>query len=516
MKSVNWLIAAGLIAVTVTTVQAGPMPEVTHQQVMNVLPELSNLAQQTLEKTGVPGMAIAVVYKDQVVYLKGFGVRKAGTEELIDADTVFQLASLSKPITSTVLAGLVGDGLIDWDDLVVDHWPDFRLYDPWVTRQVTLRDLLCHRSGLPAQVGDLLEDMGYGRMEILRRLRYVKPATSFRSHFAYTNFGFTAAAIAAALVSGKRWEDLVADNLYHPLGMKSSSSRFRDFESASNRAFLHVRIDGAWVPKYVRDPDAQSPAGGVSSTARDLAQWMRLQLNGGTFEGKQIIAAEPLSETHRPQIVTKFDSKTNRATFYGLGWNVGHDDNDRVFWTHSGAFYLGMRTEVALLPAEGIGIAVLSNAGPTGVPEGITKSFFDLLFYGKFQRDWVTWANRMFEEGVKTSFGYNTNYSLSPSHPSPGLASAAYIGIYHNDYFGDIDIVEKDGALVLHMGLRQASIPLRHWSRDVFIYQPVGESAGGLSGVTFRIDPEGKATEVVVENLDIFGQGAFIRAPIMK
>ncbi len=447
-----------------------------------------------------------------MVYLKGFGVRKVGTEEPIDADTVFQLASLSKPITSTVLAGLVGDGVINWDDRVIDHYTEFQLKDPWVTRQVTLRDFLCHRSGLPGHVGDLLEDMGFTRTEILRRLRYVKLATSFRSHFAYTNFGFTAAAIAAARAAGKPWEDIVADKLYRPLGMKSSSSRFSDFESAGNRAALHVRVKGMWVPAHVRDPDAQSPAGGVSSTARDLARWMRLQLNGGIFEGQQIIAAEALSQTHCPQIVTKFDSKTNQATFYGLGWNVRFDDTGRVFWTHSGAFYLGMRTEVELLPAEGIGIAVLSNAGPTGITEGMTKSFFDLLFHGEIRKDWINLANRMFDEEVKASYGYDTDYSQPPSDPTAALTLDAYIGVYRNDYFGNIDIVDENGSLVLHMGPQKASFPLRHWNRDVFIYQPVGESAGGLSGVTFRVGPEGKAIEVVVENLNTFGKGAFARA----
>ena len=146
---------------------------------------------------------------------------------------------------------------------MIDHYPGFRLYGPWVTRQVTLRDFLCHRSGLPDHVGDLLEDMGFGRMEILRRLRYVKPATSFRSHFAYTNFGFTAAAVAAARAVGKPWEDIVADKLYRPLGMKSSSSRFTDFESARNRALIHVRVKGYAGPRirYAIPTPSRRPGG---------------------------------------------------------------------------------------------------------------------------------------------------------------------------------------------------------------------------------------------------------------
>jgi CubicO group peptidase (beta-lactamase class C family) len=197
------LIVAALCFIPLT-VQSATASEVTQAKVTEVLPKLEKLAEQTLKQTGVPGMAIVVVYKDKVVYLKGFGVRQAGTDKPITADTVFQLASVSKPFTSTVLAALVGEGVIDWDDPVIKHYPDFRLHVPWVTQQLTLRDLLCHRSGLPEFAGDLLEDMGYPREEILYRLRFLKPASSFRSHYAYTNFGYTAAAVAAARIWSPR------------------------------------------------------------------------------------------------------------------------------------------------------------------------------------------------------------------------------------------------------------------------------------------------------------------------
>ena len=198
MEPVGWRLWALLLFLVTLAVQAAPATEVTPQSVRMVLPELDRLAEQTLKKTGVPGMAMAIVCKDQVIHLKGFGVREAGKEQQVDADTVFQLASVSKPIASTVLAALVGEGSINWDDRVIDRDTGFRLSDPFVTREVTLRDLLCHRSGLPDHAGDLLEDLGYERAEVLRRLRFVKPASGFRSQFAYTNFGYTAAAVAAA------------------------------------------------------------------------------------------------------------------------------------------------------------------------------------------------------------------------------------------------------------------------------------------------------------------------------
>ena len=205
---------------------APPKTEVTPERVKRAIVELEKLNNQTLKSTGVPGIAIAVVHRDQVVYKQGFGVREAGKPERIDADTVFQVASMSKPIASTVLAALVGEGHIAWDDRVIDHDPGFRMYDPFVTRELRLRDLLCHRSGLPEHCGDLLEDVGYDRNEVLRRLRFQPPASSFRSQYAYTNFGFSEAGYAAAQASGESWEDLAAKKLFAPLGMTSSSYRF--------------------------------------------------------------------------------------------------------------------------------------------------------------------------------------------------------------------------------------------------------------------------------------------------
>ncbi len=494
------------------TVSAGETPkQVTAEKLAKALPKIEKLAEATLKKTGVPGMSIVIVHNDKVVYLKGFGVREAGKPDSVDGDTVFQLASVSKPMATTVLAALVGEGTIDWDDKLADRDPGFRLYDPLAARDVTLRDLLCHRSGLSAFAGDLLEDMGYDRAEILRRLRYMKPASSLRSQYAYTNFGLTAAAVAGAKAAGKEWEDLAAEKLYRPLGMKATSSRFRDFESAKNRASLHVPIDDKWVAKHVRNADAQSPAGGVSSSARDLGQWLRLQLNGGKFEGKQVVAAKALAETHRPQIVSGYNPATNRAMFYGLGWNVVYDESGRIFWKHSGAFFLGARTEVALLPEENLGIACLTNAAPTGVPEGINASFFDLVLHGKATQDWIDIWNKRFDAVFKESTKGSSDYSKPPVKPSPPLGSAAYAGLYSNDLYGDLAIVDKDGALLLRLGPKKLEFALRHWDRDVFVFQPIGESAGGLSGAIFTVGADGKASQIQIEYLNDNRQETFKR-----
>jgi CubicO group peptidase (beta-lactamase class C family) len=385
-----------------------------------------------------------------------------------------------------------------------------------VTREVTIRDLLCHRTGLPGQAADQLEDLGYSREEILYRLRFLRPATSLRSYYDYNNLTYTEAGVAGARAAGKSWEELSVEKLYRPLGMTSTSSRFADYQAAPNHALLHVNIDGKWIAKYTRHPDAESPAGGVSSTVRDMVQWLRLQLGNGKFNGQQLIAAEALAETHRPQMVNRAPANpaTDQAGLYGLGWGVAYDGGGRVRWSHSGAFDLGAATQVHLLPAEELGIVILTNAAPIGVPEGISASFFDLVLDGKVQRDWLGGYGQIFAS-FKEYDGRGTDYSQPPAQKSAPLPADAYAGIYHNDFFGDIEVVAKEGGLVLTAGPNKTPFPLQHWDRDLFLYQPVGEFAGGLSGVAFRVGPDQKAASVVVENLDIYsrGQGTFTRVP---
>ncbi|HQR07603.1 MAG TPA: serine hydrolase [Gemmatales bacterium] len=503
-----------LFALVVSPLIAGDLPP---QAVQAALPELEKLIEQTMKSTGVPGLSVAVVFKDQVVYLKGFGVKEVGTEAKVDADTVFMLASVSKPVASTVLAALVGEGLIKWDDRIIDHDPGFQMYDSWVTRQVTLRDMLCHRSGLVDHAGDLLEDLGFSRAEILYRLRYSRPGSSFRTESVYTNFGYSEAGFAGVKPTGKSWEEVATQKLFSPLGMKSSSYRFADYEAAQNRALLHVRDKGKWVHKHVRQPDAQAPAGGASSTARDMAQFLRLQLAAGKFEGKQVVATEALAETHRPQIINHqaANPAVDRAGACGLGWNVNVRDDGRITWGHSGAFGLGAATVVTLLPGESLGIVVLTNGEPMGVPESIGMSFIDLALTGKLQRDWLAAMQPVFNEIMKPPYGNKVDYTKPPTGMLPPLPLNAYVGKYHNDYYGDLEVLEKDKTLHLRVGPKFV-FPMRHWDRDIFTYQPVGENAGGLSGVTFMVGPDRQASRVIVENLDVTMQGTFIRVAEKK
>ena len=499
-----WLLPYPATAETVTSVRFA-----------EALPKLESIIEQGMERTGVPGLAIVIVHDDDVKYLRGYGVREVGRPDPVDPDTVFQLASMSKPIASTVVATLVGDGLVAWDDPIVKHDAGFQLQDSWVTRNVTLRDMFSHRSGLPDHSGDLLEDLGYGRDEILFRLRYVNPAGPFRASYAYTNFGLTEAAVAAAKAAGRPWEDLSQERLYGPAGMSRTSSRHADFLAAENRAVNSVRAGDKWISGPARDPDAQSPAGGVSSTVRDLGQWLRLQLGDGSLDGKQIVAAAALAETHQPVIVSGTPSSPESfPPFYGLGWIVDTDADGRIQLSHSGAFNLGIGTTVRLVPAERLGIAVLTNGFPVGLAEGVSRSFLDLVFTGEVERDWVEAFGQLMAQVMKPDYGEAFDAAVSRQSSSAALSAASYTGTYGNELFGEVTIFEEkeNGALTMELGPENKNFPLQHIDRDTFAYQPVGENAFGPSAVTFTVEAD-RSNAVTIENLDLHGQGTFIRIP---
>ncbi|MFD5407882.1 serine hydrolase [Streptomyces griseorubiginosus] len=494
-----------------TVPPAQPPSQLTRAKVETAVDQLDGVVEDAMRRTGVPGVAVGVVYDDKVMYLKGFGTRKVGTKDRVGADTVFQLASVSKPLASTVVAAAVGKKTVGWDDPVVKYTPGFALKDPWVSRHVTLADLFSHRSGLPDHAGDLLEDLGYDRSYILDHLRY-EPLAPFRAHYAYTNFGLTEAAVATARAAGTSWEKLSADKVYRPLGMDSTSSSFADYEKAGNKAVLHVKTDGTWRATYVRDPDAQSPAGGASSTVRDMTKWLRLQLGNGRFEGREVVDADALEETHLPHIVSEPPhSPAGRAGFYGLGWNVSYDDQGRLKLGHSGAFALGAATNVALLPSEKLGIVVLTNGEPIGVPEAISTTFLDTAQTGGPTVDWLTFLGPIFKQATEGERS-PVDYTKPPASPKPAKANSTYTGTYGNDYYGQLTITAQGDELTMQLGPKKQRFPLRHYDGDTFSYRTTGENAVGLSGVTFTVGSGGRADKVRVENLDTNGLGTFTRS----
>ncbi|MGW4475613.1 serine hydrolase [Nonomuraea sp. NPDC004354] len=492
---------------------AQPAPSLTRARVDLAVSRLDGVIRDMMARTGVPGLSAAVVRQDRTVFLKGYGVRRVGDPRPVGPDTVFQLASLSKPLASTVVAGVVGGRTVTWDDPVVKHLPGFALKDPWVSRHVTLADLFAHRSGLPDHAGDLLEDLGYGRPYILGHLRY-EPLAPFRASYAYTNFGFTAAAEAAAKARGVTWEELSSQVLYRPLGMTSTSSLFSAYATAPDRAALHVRVDGRWTARYTRDAQAQSPAGGASSTARDLVAWMRLQLGDGKLGGRTVVDPAALQRTHLPQIVSLPPrAPYGEPGFYGLGWNVMYDELGRLRLNHSGAFALGAATTATLLPTESLGIVVLTNGQPVGLPEAVAATFFDIAQHGRPTVDWLAFFGRLFT-AMEQEERSPIDYAKPPAAPRPARPAGAYTGTYGNAYYGPMRVAAEHGGLVMRLGPegpKGMAFPLRHYDGDTFAFLTRGENAAGWSGARFAVGESGRATAVTVQHLDQNGLGTFTR-----
>lgn len=484
----------------------------TRAQVEAALPALGALARRAVDAGEVPGLAIAVVFDGETILLKGFGRREVGKPELVDADTVFQIASLSKPVTSTVVAALASEGIVNWTTHIADLDPAFRLHAPYPSSQVTVRDFFNHRSGLPGGAGDDLENIGYGQDAILRRLRLVPPSSSFRAGYSYSNFGFTEGAIAAAKPTGKPWQVVAREKLFDPLGMTSTSTTHEDFLARTNRAALHVKVDGTWAAKVQRDPDAQAPAGGISSNVRDLARWVRLEIGDGMYDGKRLISATALAETHVPLTARGDSPVTGGASFYGLGWNVEFGRHGLV-WGHAGAFSVGAQTLVSIHPKAKLGIVVLTNAFPSGVPEGLADSFADAVFDGKIGRDWVTDWGRVYKRLFAPSIAANkAAYGAPPAHATAPLALADYTGRYANAYVGAAVVSETNGALSLSIGPNGVrTYPLRHFDRDLFICFPDAETPDRPSSVRFTIGSDGSATAMTVESLNANGLGTLAR-----
>lgn len=480
-------------------------------QIDSAIAKLPDLAKDLLARTHIPGFAISVVRDGKTVYADGFGVRRVGTADAVNADTVFQIASLSKSVAATVVAHQVGLGIVAWDTPVHKYLPWLALTDPWITTHVTIGDMFAHRSGLPDHAGDELEDLGYDRDQVLRRLRFAR-LHAFRDEYAYTNFGLTAGADAVTAASHTDWATLSEQVLYVPLGMTSTSSRYADFMGRSNRASGHVLVNGKYEAKYQRQPDAQSPAGGVSSSANDMARWMAMVLQNGMFDGKRIIAADALLPAITAQIVSSpSHASAARAGFYGYGFNVGTLASGRVSLSHSGAFALGAATNFVMIPSLGVGITVLSNAAPIGAVEALGMDFADLVQFGVVTRDWLG-AYGALMQPMSAPTGSLVGKS-PPEHPALAGKPDSYAGTYTNDYFGEITVARRGGSLILLLGPKRTEYALSHWDGNVFTFEPSGENAnaGSISKVTFTITAPGPADKVDVEFFDATGWGTFVR-----
>jgi CubicO group peptidase (beta-lactamase class C family) len=486
--------------------------DIPPSRIDDAIAKVDGLVSDLMKNTGIPGMAVAIVRGGKAVYAKGFGIRDAskgdGQDNKVNADTVFQLASVSKSVGATVVAHEVTDGIVGWDTPVVSKLPWFALADPYVTSHVTVADLYSHRSGLPDHAGDKLEDLGYDRQQTLERLKYL-PLAPFRISHAYTNFGVTAAAEAVAAAAGKPWEDLSDEVLYRPLGMTSTSSRFAEFLSRPNHAVNHMKVGNNWEPRFQPEPDPQTPAGGVSSSVNDMSRWLTMVMANGTYNGQRITSPEALLPALTPQVVSMAAASPKaRAGLYGYGFNTSVTSSGRTEYSHSGGFGSGAATNFAVLPSEDIGIIALTNAAPYGAPETLTAQFLDLVQYGQVREDWASLYNHALApmnnpEGPLVG-------KQPPANPAPQRPVSDYVGTYANDYWGPATVTENEGGLQLSLGPKHQTFNLNHWDADTFTFALTSENApaGTISKATFSGSPGASL------NLDYFDSdklGTFTR-----
>lgn len=452
-------------------------------------------------EVGVPGVAIAVVRGDAVVLARGYGVRDLAGGEAVDAHTLFAIGSATKSFTATLIGTLVDDGLLGWDDRVVDRLPEFSLRDPWVTGHMTLRDLLSHRSGLPpANVSWLTTNPS--PETLIHRLRYLEPTAGFRAAFAYQNVLYLAAGRIAEGVTGRRWDDLVVERLLAPIGMVDTRTGVAALSGLSNVAVPHVLVDGEVVAVPYRNLDAVAPAGALNSSASDLAKWLRFLVAGGEVEGERLIERATLRETRTPQVVVPADPvmaafhPAARVQSYGLGWFVS-DFHGRTLVAHGGGID-GMSALVAWIPEEELGVAILTNL-QTPAPVWIYGILYGILdpLLGVAPTDWEAPAQRV-TELVESMFLGRPAPERVPDAPA-SLAVAGYTGAYVNDTLGETTVALESGRLVFRLGTLQGV--LEHWHHDTFrvSWQDTAwRSTAGSGWITFRLGRDGG-----IEGLDL-------------
>ena len=458
-----------------------------------------------MPKWQVPALAIAVVKDGQVVLVRGYGVRTVGNDEPVEGQTVFRLASISKTFAAATVGLLVDEGKLAWDDPVKKHLPEFELADPYLTQHTTLRDLLSHRVGL--ETGDIVARRGdLTRDEILSRLKYLQPYSTFRGRFKYSNLMYVAAGEAASRASGQSWEDFVARRLIEPLGMRSTTPTFARLQS-KNLA-IPYRLHNGQRQAVTTAPiiDAVAPAGSVHSSAEDMAQWLRLWLGEGTLDGQTILKRDTVREMlamHSATPIKHRDaSNVYAARFFGwgLGWSV-LDYRGRKIHTHAG----GSGTFIGFMPEERIGVVVLTNLEFTNLGGMLMYDVFDayLLDLGKaFSRE--RWGQWLAADEPPEITGNKARAKLELSRKAetrPSVPLAKLAGTYRCDRYGEVEIEHAGGELSLKLG-RNPAVKLEHWQDDTFVSPPPEADAPWFDWlIRFRVGADGQSESLDIERL---------------
>lgn len=442
----------------------------------------------------IPGVAVGIVHGDTVVFAKGFGVRTVGKPEKVDDHTLFAIASDTKAFTGILLAMLVDDGKLRWDAPLTTYLPTIKFGDDYLTRELTLRDALTHRSGLAR--ADLLWTAGwsYDRGELLRRLRYLKPSWGLRSHYGYSNLMYLAAGEAAAAATGKSWDALVKERILVPLGMTETNTSVTVLGSFANVASPHGKVDGVVKAVPYTNMDNLPSAGAVNSNVVDMTKWLRFQLDSARVNGKRLVSKRSFIETHTPQTVIRIDS-TYRAfnpfthvKSYAFGWQV-MDYRGVEMMSHAGNLS-GMAAMVGMLPEKRVGVVVLTNLEGNALRESIMYKVFDLYLHAP-PRDWsrVSLIEQASFDSIDAKDRRESEAKRVPNtHPS--LALDRYAGTYADSLYGSVVVKMENGHLVLDMAPKMIG-DLEHWHYDTFKVT-WRDHRDGTNLVTFSLDADGQ------------------------
>lgn len=456
--------------------------------------------QKVLTDWKVPGAAVAVVKDGKPVFVKGFGLRTLGKPEPVDAQTQFGIASLSKAFTATALAILVDEGKLAWDDPVQKHLPAFQLADPLASRELTVRDLLSHRGGLGLGAGDLMLFGGdHTRNDVLERLRHLKPATSFRSAYNYQNNMYVVAGEVIRAASGQPWETFVETRILRPLGMQRANTDLKAQAGDANVATPHSPATGALLPVPYRSMHTAAAAAAVNASAGEMVRWMQLQLGKGDVNGKRVVSARALNETHQPHIfqpnrpspAPELAPLRTSYRAYGLGWELRDFRGHRMV-SHTGGLD-GMTCMLGLLPDDGIGVLVLTNT-ETIAWRALVLEAFDRLLDAPFH-DWSGILLQQQGKGKEETKAYLAKQEAERlKDTKPGLPLSGYAGRYRDAWYGDVVVTEQGGALRFDMTRSKGfQGRMTHWHLETFKVD-FEDPTVPAALVTFAMDEKGKVT----------------------
>ncbi len=486
-----WGVWLGLLVATILPIAR---PDAVFAQAGR-LATLDKFVKTGMKAWDVPGLALAIVKDDSLVLVRGYGVRELGSEQPVDGHTLFAVASCTKAFTAAALGILVSEGKLRWDDPVSDFLPDFELYDPWVTRQLTIRDLLSHRTGYPGWAADhLWQGSDYDRAEILHRFRYQRPEGGFRSDYGYSNIMYLAAGEIIPVVANQSWGTFVTKRLLHPLGMRESTVTIHELEKRENVAAPHMAIDGELTPLAHFDPWNVAPAMALNSSAIDMAQWLRLHLAEGVLEGDTILAPSVVADMQTPQIwwdgpgaVAKLEQRTFSA--YGLAWDL-YDYHGRKVVRHDGSID-GMTSLLTMVPEEGFGVVVLTNKVPNQLAEAIVHQVMD-AYLDIADRDWnaALLEKRAEERKAEKEYAWRWEEARTKG-TKPTLPRSRYLGESVDQLSGTATITKKKDHLVFRYNAKYVG-DLEHWQYDVYRIRWRDPYVTTWAGQFLRFIPDGE------------------------